>query len=217
MVKSTSLGKSLAYSMYSPQCQWSLPLRNSLAERLGVPTCQICWPKWVGCHSMVPRSSFWPGGDGDGGGGVVRAEDAVGYGVELIGAGADVGDGEGAVGCALCPELVVLGVVLPGDGLGREVEGGGSGGAGWDVGAAVGALAVGEEWVGGGWVFGGCGLLVVGCWLGSSWLKRGLEGLRVWVGVGCGGRRVGRGSLGRRGGWRILWWGLGGRLVSGGL
>ena len=69
---------------------------------------------------------FLAGRNGDGGGGVVCAEDAVGYGVELISAGADVGDGEGAVGCALCPELIVLGVVLPGDGLGREVEGGGS-------------------------------------------------------------------------------------------
>jgi hypothetical protein len=92
------------------------------------------------------------GGDGDVGGGVVRAEDSVGDGVELIGAGADVRLGEGAVGRTVGPELVVLGVVLPGDALRLERAAGGTGcrgsctsRTGRDVGAAVAALAVGEN------------------------------------------------------------------------
>ena len=70
--------------------------------------------------------SVLAGGDCDVGGGVVGAEDAVGYGVELVDAGADVGDGEGAVGGAVRPELIVLGIVLPGDGLGLEGEAAGA-------------------------------------------------------------------------------------------
>ena len=110
--------------------------------------------------------SMLAGGDGDVGGGVIGAKDSIGDSVELVGAGADIGDGESAVGCAARPELVVLGVVLPGDALRLEGEARGtgccgscSGGTGRDVGAAVAALAVGEERViGDGAVVGdGCG------------------------------------------------------------
>ena len=45
----------------------------------------------------------------------VLAEDAVGEGVQRVGAGADVGDGESAVLSAVGPELVVVAVVRPGD------------------------------------------------------------------------------------------------------
>ena len=133
--------------------------------------------------------SVLAGGDGDVGGGVVRAEDAVGDGVELVDAGADVGDGEGSVGGAVGPELVVLGVVLPGDALRLEGEASGtgsggrcSGGTRRDVGAAVAALAVGEEGVvGDGAVVGG------GCGWGGSVRTPGV------------GRRRGRSS----GGWTM--------------
>ena len=45
----------------------------------------------------------------------VFAEHAVGEGVQGVGAGADVGDGEVAVVGAVGPELVVVAVVRPGD------------------------------------------------------------------------------------------------------
>src|ERR1035437_3799557 len=115
------------------------------------------------------------GGDGDAGCSVVRAEDTVGDGVKLVGARANVGDGEGAVSGAVGPELVVLGVVLPGDGLGREVEargtraGPGSGGSRRDIGAAVSALTIGEEGVINDGAVGGCRSRWSG---GEAWRRR---------------------------------------------